>query len=77
MTIWSILRPLEIRYGHLVYFCGNLVYVFFPILVFWNKKNLATLGPLRTKHMSNEPSDVDRRNTFTVELPKILPWKCC
>jgi hypothetical protein len=55
MTIWSILRPLEIFYGHLVYFtaignilwpfgifCGNLVY-FFPVLVFWTKKNLATL----------------------------------
>jgi hypothetical protein len=26
MTIWSILRPLEIFYVHLVYFCGHLVY---------------------------------------------------
>jgi hypothetical protein len=27
MTIWSILGPLQIFYGHLVYLCcGNLVY---------------------------------------------------
>jgi hypothetical protein len=45
MTICSILRPLEIFYGHLVYmwqlgiFCGNLVYFWY----FGTKKNLATL----------------------------------
>jgi hypothetical protein len=39
MTIWSTLQPLEIFYGHFVFFCGNLVY-FPPIL---DQKNLATL----------------------------------
>jgi hypothetical protein len=41
MTIWSILRPLEILYGHLVYFV--VIWYIFPVLVFWTKKNLATL----------------------------------
>jgi hypothetical protein len=35
MAIWSILRPFGL-------FCGNLV-CFFPFLVFYAKKNLATL----------------------------------
>jgi hypothetical protein len=51
------MENLGIFYDHLVYFttirnilwpsgipCGNLVY-FFPVLVFWTKKNLATLLP--------------------------------
>jgi hypothetical protein len=42
MTIWSILRPLEIFYSHLVYFVVSLLF-FYPVLVFWIKKNLATL----------------------------------
>jgi hypothetical protein len=33
MTVWSILRPLEIFYGHLVY-----------CVVFWTMENLATLA---------------------------------
>jgi hypothetical protein len=35
-TIGNILWPFGI-------FCGNLVYVFFLVLVFWTKKNLAIL----------------------------------
>jgi hypothetical protein len=38
---WYILRPLEIFNGHLVYFV--VIWYIFPILVFWTKKNLATL----------------------------------
>jgi hypothetical protein len=41
MTIWSILRPLEMFYGLLVYFV--VIWYIFPVLVFWTKKNLATL----------------------------------
>jgi hypothetical protein len=41
MTIWSIVGPLEFFYGHLVYFV--VIGIFFPVLVFWTKKNLATL----------------------------------
>jgi hypothetical protein len=40
-TTWSILRPLEIFYGHLVYFV-TIRYII-PILVYCIKKNLATL----------------------------------
>jgi hypothetical protein len=39
MSIWSILRPLEIFYGHLVYFVVN----YFPVLVCCTKKNLMRL----------------------------------
>jgi hypothetical protein len=42
MTIWFILRPLEIFCGRLVYFVVIWFY-FSPVLVFWTKKNLATL----------------------------------
>jgi hypothetical protein len=45
MTIWSSLRPFEILYGHLVYFVE--IRYNFPVLVFWTKKNLATLTPSR------------------------------
>jgi hypothetical protein len=42
MDTWSILRSFVIFYGHLVYVvCG--IFVYFPILVFCAKKNLATL----------------------------------
>jgi hypothetical protein len=41
MTIWSILRPIGIFYGHLVYFL--VVWYIFPVLVCCTKKNLATL----------------------------------
>jgi hypothetical protein len=41
MTIWSILRPLEIFYGHLVYFA--VIWYIFPVFAFCTKKNLATL----------------------------------
>jgi hypothetical protein len=41
MTILSILWPLEIFYGHMVYFV--VIGTFFPVLVFWTKENLATL----------------------------------
>jgi hypothetical protein len=43
MTIWSILRPLKIFYGHLVYFV--VIWYIFPVLVSCTKKNLATLLP--------------------------------
>jgi hypothetical protein len=36
------LRPLEIFYGHLVYFV--VIWYIFSVLVFCTKKNLATLG---------------------------------
>jgi hypothetical protein len=39
-----ILRPFGIFYAHWVYFVCSLVY-FFPILVWFAKKNLATLPP--------------------------------
>jgi hypothetical protein len=42
--IWSILQPFGIRYEHLVHFG-----IFFPVLVFCTKKNLATLDPTRDK----------------------------
>jgi hypothetical protein len=45
MTIWSIIRPLEIFYGHLVYFV--VIWYISPRLAFCTKKNLATLGPTR------------------------------
>jgi hypothetical protein len=45
MTMWSILRPLEIFYGHLVYFV--VIWNIFPISVSCTKKNLATLAGLR------------------------------
>jgi hypothetical protein len=48
MTVWSILRPLEIFYGHLVYFV--VIWYIFPVLVFCTKKNLATLIPLKYKN---------------------------
>jgi hypothetical protein len=38
MCIWSILRPLEIFYGHLVYFV--VIWYIFPR---FGNKNLATL----------------------------------
>jgi hypothetical protein len=41
-TIWSILRPLEIFYGRLVYYV--VIWYFFPVLVSCTKKNLATLA---------------------------------
>jgi hypothetical protein len=41
MTIWSLLLPLEIFYGHLVYFM--VIWYIFPRFVFCTKKNLATL----------------------------------
>jgi hypothetical protein len=41
MTIWSILQPLEIVYGHLEYLWS--FGIFFPVLVCCTKKNLATL----------------------------------
>jgi hypothetical protein len=41
MTICSILRPLEIFNGYLVYFV--VFGIFLPVLVFCTKKNLATL----------------------------------
>jgi hypothetical protein len=41
MTIWSILRPFGIFYGHLVYFA--VIWYIFPVFVFCTKKNLATL----------------------------------
>jgi hypothetical protein len=41
ITIWTIFGPLEIVYGHLVYFV--VIWYIFPVLVFWTKKNLATL----------------------------------
>jgi hypothetical protein len=41
-TIWSILRPLEIFYSHLVYFV--VIGYIFPVLVSCTKKNLATLA---------------------------------
>jgi hypothetical protein len=48
LTIWSILRPLQIFYGHLVYFVviWYILWsfgIFFPVLVSCTKKNLATL----------------------------------
>jgi hypothetical protein len=36
IAIWSILRPFGI-------FCGNYIGIFFPVWIFWTKKNLATL----------------------------------
>jgi hypothetical protein len=47
MDIWCmyvpILSPFSVIYGHLVYIlCGNWV-IFFPVLVYCAKKNLATL----------------------------------
>jgi hypothetical protein len=45
MTIWSILRPLKIFYGHLVHFL--LIWYIFPILVSCTKNNLATLETIR------------------------------
>jgi hypothetical protein len=44
MTIWYILRPLEIFYGHLLHF--EVIWYISPVLVFWTEKNLAT--PLLT-----------------------------
>jgi hypothetical protein len=41
-TIWSILRPLEIFYGHLVYFVV-LWYIFPRFVILDQEKNLATL----------------------------------
>jgi hypothetical protein len=58
IPIWVnfAVKNLGIFYDHFVYFtangnilwpfetfCGNLVYVIFLVLVFWNKKNRATL----------------------------------
>jgi hypothetical protein len=47
MTVWSILRPLEIFDGHLEYFI-----IFFPVLVCCTKRNLATLVELWLKKVS-------------------------
>jgi hypothetical protein len=44
MTIRSILRPLEIFNSRLVFFV--VIWYILPVLVFWTKKNLATLDPL-------------------------------
>jgi hypothetical protein len=44
MKIWSILRPFDILYGHLVYFVVKFG-MFFSVLVCCTKKNLATLTP--------------------------------
>jgi hypothetical protein len=41
MSIWSILRPFGVFYGHLVHF--TRFGTFEPIMVFCIKKNLATL----------------------------------
>jgi hypothetical protein len=54
ITIWSILRPLEIFYDHLVYFVVIWYIlcsfgIFFPVLVFFTKKNLATLKSVLTE----------------------------
>jgi hypothetical protein len=40
MTIWSLLRPLEIFYGHLVYFV--VIWFIFPRFGILDQKNLAT-----------------------------------
>jgi hypothetical protein len=41
LTIRSIWRPFEIFYDHLV--CFVVIRYIFPVLLFWTKKNLATL----------------------------------
>jgi hypothetical protein len=41
MAVWNILRPLGIYYGHLVMLWQ--FGIFFPVLVYCDKKNLATL----------------------------------
>jgi hypothetical protein len=41
MAIWNTLRTFEIFYHHLVHFV--FVGTFSPVLVSWDKKNLATL----------------------------------
>jgi hypothetical protein len=41
ITIWYILWPFGIFYGHLVYFMA--IWYIFPVLVYFRKKNLATL----------------------------------
>jgi hypothetical protein len=59
-TIWSILRPLEILYGHLVYFAilrpleilyGHLVYFvviwyIFPVFGIWDREKSGNLAGL-------------------------------
>jgi hypothetical protein len=46
ITIWSILRPLEIFYGHLVNFV--VIWYISPVSVFCANKNLATLVQIDT-----------------------------
>jgi hypothetical protein len=52
------LRPLEIFYGHLVYFV--VIWYIFPVLVFCTKINLATL-PQTTQSFdrASEPSSLN------------------
>jgi hypothetical protein len=52
MTIWSILRPIGIFYGHFVHFV--VVWYIFPVLVCCTKKNLATLIFFGGKSLSGE-----------------------
>jgi hypothetical protein len=47
MTIWSILWPLEIFYGHLVYFV--VIWYIFPHFVILDLLNLATLICVRAR----------------------------
>jgi hypothetical protein len=49
VDIWSILRPFDILFGHLVYFV--VIWYIFPLLVNCTKINLATLAS--TTYTSN------------------------
>jgi hypothetical protein len=81
MTIWFIIRRLEIFYDHLVYFtaignilwpfcifCGHLVQVFPPVLVCWTKKNLATLA---------ETTPLNHTSSMYVHMCVMYIWNAC
>jgi vacuolar-type H+-ATPase subunit I/STV1 len=52
MTIGIILWPFGIIYGRLVWFV--VIWYILPILVFWTKKNLATLHRSRLRNTRTE-----------------------
>jgi hypothetical protein len=71
MTIWSILRPLEIFYGHVVYFVV-IWYIFPRFGIFdWGKSGNPGLSVMPKDGMGNFPWSENENKNETVKK-----WSC-
>jgi hypothetical protein len=65
MTIWYILRPLEIFIGHFVYFVA--IWYIFPVLIFFTRKKSGRPDIDPKSDQSSQPGTLNHLHVFESE----------